>query len=789
MNHDSSEEPSARIISLKDRFLAQRPQMSAVRAEIYTEIYRENEALPLCRRRSLALMETLRRMPIFIEEGELIVGYPSALPRGAEVFPEISLYFLPELDEFSTRAYNRLEVTEATKSSLRQLAPYWRGRTLTDLFQSMRTPAMQSAIRGGLLSNGHEWSGLGHVAMDYCRLLDLGVSGMQAKIVDARRKLQPIDADFFAKDSFYQACAQSLDAMLFFADRYRELAMELADEPSQAANRTDLLELAEVLGRVPRYPAATFRQAVQSFWFLQLVTQIESNGYSVTPGRFDQYMYPYYHRDIEQGILNQDQAQELIDCLFLKMSQIMRVDSTRAAEINAGYAVGENLVLGGINRDGEDVVNELSYLCLTANIHINLNQPNLTVRLHSKTSDTFYRAVIRSIASGNGMPQLINDELIIPALLDKGMTLADARDYIPIGCDEIVVPGMWGRCNGGYLNFAKLIELTIHQGKDILFEEPCGVDQAGRKPASFADFLSAFREQLDQAVLLQAAEANLTDYVHQLTQPLPLVSTFLDDCLASGRDCSDGGARYNTTGLVGVGSASCGDSLCAIRELVFERRLVSLNGLYKMLKGDFAGREIMRQIALNRLPKFGNDDDAADRLVVWLTDAYFDEIARYTNQRGGKFWPSLYSVTAQIGLGNKTAALPDGRLAGQPLSDGLSPMYGMDRKGPTAALCSIVKVNLKRSPNGVIVNQRLAPDLLKTENGISKMILLLRSFVRIGGFHWQFNIISSETLLDAQKRPESYRNLSVRVAGYSAIFTELSTKAQLSIINRYAASL
>lgn len=789
MGYDILSKPSKRVASLKERFLSYKPEMSSVRAEIYTEVYKNNEALPLCRRRSYALYETLRRMPIFIEDNELIVGYPTARPRAAEVFPEISLHFLPELDEFETRAYNRLAVSEETKKSVRELAEFWNGRTLTDLFQTLRTPDVKSALQGGLLSNGHEWSGLGHVAMDYTKLLDHGVVGMKKQIEQARSKMHVSDPDFFEKNAFYDACIESLDAMLVFANRYRMLALELSTKETDSTRKQELIEIANILSRVPEYPATTFREAIQSFWFMQLIPQIESNGYSVTPGRFDQYMYKYYRADIDKGILDDSTAQELIDCLFLKMSQVMRVDSTQAAEINAGYAVGQNLVVGGITPEGKDATNELTYLCLTANTHINLNQPNLTVRLHKGTPDELYKAVIQSISYGNGMPQVLNDELIIPALVDKGIPLKEARDYIPVGCDEIVVHGMWGRCNGGYLNFAKLVELTINKGKDILYEEPCGVNQSHLKLESFDDFLKAFREQLDYAVSLQAAEANLTDYIHKITQPLPFVSVFLDDCINKGRDCSDGGARYNTTGLVGVGSASCGDSLCAVKALVYYMKLLTLTELYNVLKFDFKDNEALRQRIINHIPKFGNDIDEVDNLVRYVTDSYYEEINKYTNHRMGKFWGSLYSVTAQIGLGNKTAALPDGRCAKQPLSDGLSPMYGMDRSGPTAALKSITKINLNRFPNGVIVNQRLAPTLLKSAEGISKMTMLLRSFVSGGGFHWQFNIISNEILKDAQKHPEKYNNLTVRVAGYSAIFTELSTKAQISIMERYASQL
>lgn len=781
--------PSKRIEVLKQSFLDAQPRMCCQRAVIYTDAYRRYEAYPVVLKRALAFSATLREIDIFIEDGELLVGHPASRPRSAEVFPEISFRWIGELDDFETREHNRLKVSDEVKHTLREIYPYWEGKTLADRFAVLRPEPQQKAMDCALLSNPHEWSGLAHVSLDYEKILTLGVEGILAQI-DREEALRPPTApDSFEAYGFYRACREILRGMLAFAERYAVLVREKAAHEVDETRRTELERIAQVLTNVPRKPATSFHEALQAFWFVQLLPQIESNGFSISPGRFDQYIDPYYQADLTAGNITPESAQELLDCLFLKFCEILRVDSTKAAEVNAGYASGQNLVVGGLDKNGRDATNDISFMCLTANAHVGLNQPNLTVRLHRNTPADFLAGVVESIANGNGMPQVLNDEVIIPSLLNRGIPLGLARDYLPVGCDEISVKGAWSRCNGGYVNFAKALELTIGKGEDLLYGIPAGLPLDVDTLGGYGQFEEAFCAQLRHAVGLQVAEANLTDMIHRQMMPLPFVSIFVDGCIENGRDVTGGGARINTTGLVGVGAANCGDSLYAIREMVYRRGLLTLPQLRKTLVQDFEGQEYLRQTILNRLPKFGNDNDDVDALVVMATNVFFDELERYVNARGGKFWPALYSVTAQVGLGNGTAAGADGRKSRLPLADGLTPMYGQDRNGPTAALRSLVKVDLVRAPNGVIVNQRLLPSVFSSEAGREKFVQLLRSFVEIGGFHWQFNIIGTEILLDAQKNPDAYRGLVVRVAGYSAIFVELSLKAQNSVIERNAASL
>jgi formate C-acetyltransferase len=728
-------------------------------------------------------------MPIFIEPEEVIMGHFASRPRAAEVFPEVNMAFMEEIDHFATRPYNRLLVTDEVKTALRGIAPYWRGKTLTERLRELRPPELIRSVRTGLTSNSHEWSGFAHVALDYRKILHQGVEGLRREVEARRNALDLGDPDFSAKLSFYRACLEVCDGILLFAERFRRLALEQAAAEGDPGRRAELERMAGNLKNIPLRPAGNFREAIQSFWFVQIIPQIESNGFSITPGRFDQYMWPYLERDLAAGEITLGEAQELVDMLFLKMSEIMRVDSAGFAESNAGYAAGQNVVVGGVDADGKDATNPLSLICLAANRHVRLQQPNFTARLHRDMPAEFLDRVVESIACGNGMPQVLNDELIIDSLIRRGIPLAEARDYIPVGCDEITVHGQWGRCNGGYLNFAKTLEVALGGGRDLKYGEKLGLEIDPTAARTFDDFLEIFDRQLAHGVLLQTCDANAADRLHREIMPLPFVSLFLDDCVAKGRDATDGGAHYNTTGLVGVGTATCADSLEAIREMVFKRGKLSIAGYRDLLAANFRDDELTRQFIINRLAKFGNDVDSVDELAVHVTNKYFDEVESRRNSRGGDFWPALYSVSAQIGLGNHTAATPDGRLDGAPLSDGLTPMYGLDVHGPTAALKSEAKIDQGRALNGVIINQRFTPNLLANPSGREKFAQLLRCFVDLRSFQWQFNLIDNDTLRAAQRNPGEYRDLVVRVAGYSAIFVELSAKAQNSIIDRYAADL
>jgi len=777
-----------RVLDLKKRFLETSPEMCCNRALIYTSVYQNAPAdMPLILLRAKALRRTLEEMPIFILPGEVIVGHCASRPRSAEVFPEINISVIDEIDQFETREYNRLKVPSEVRSHLLEIENYWKGKTPHDYLNNERDQKAKQGFRCGLLSNPHEWSGFAHVAMDYRKILKEGIGGLMRSVEEALAALRSDDCRLAEKQAFYHAELEVCQGLLSFAERYRQLILQQEAAETSVARRAELKNMAAVLETVPLEPARTFHEALQSIWFLQLLPQIEANGFSISLGRFDQYCFPYLAADLESGRLSLAQAQELLDLFWLRFCEVLRVDSKGAAEVNAGYASGQNLEVGGIDENGEDCTNLLSYMCLMANRHIKMNQPNFSVRLHKNTPQDFLDAVVLSIGAGNGMPQLLNDECIVPSLVEHGIPLQEAREYIAVGCDEISVHRHWARCNGGYINLAKVLELTLGNGTDLKYSEALFDGQ--KNPETFEDLMERFRFFMRKGIELQVAEANLTDDIHRRILPLPAISLFLDDCVSLGRDCTDSGAHYNTTGLVAVGTATVADSLYAIKKLVYEQKRLSLQELVNILKNNFEGNEALRQYIMQRLPKFGNDVDEVDCLATEITDLFADELLKYKNSRGGDFWPALYSVSAQVGMGNVCGATPDGRKDALPLSDGLTPMYGMDRKGPTAALASLAKVKHRRFPNGIIINQRMTGSLFTSESGRFKMTQLLRAFVAAGNFHWQFNIVDNKELLAAQKDPDSYRGLVVRVAGYSAIFVELSVKAQNSIIERYAADL
>ena len=783
------EAPTGRVSRMKDLFIQTKASMSAERAKIITKAYQKYDALPIVLKRAKAMQMILEELPIFIDDDEMIVGHPAAVRRGAEVFPERHMDWVEHAEEFETREFNSLKVSAETKSDLLAIYPYWKNKSVRHRMLATRPDFVSDSLACGLTINPHQWNGLGHLNPDYDVLLAEGLSGVRAKMQAAMEALRLEDPEYYNKQVFYQSEIVIIDALITFAHRYAALADELA-ATAAPARAAELRQIAENCRNVPEHPARTYYEALQSSWFVLLLAYIESNGFSISLGRMDQYMYPYLEKDLLAGTLDIDGAQELLDLFYLKTCEILRVDDTSFAWSSAGYSVGEHLIVGGVDCFGRDCTNLFSYLALKANEHIQLHQPNFAVRLHENTPEQFLNAVVKSISGGNGMPEVLNDEVVIPALLNKGIPLHLARDYAPIGCDEVTVRGQWGRCNGGYLNFAKVVEITMNEGKCMLTGKQIGLRT---KPASeftsFEDFMDAFNQQFDYAVKLVVNESNRTEWIHAELEPMPCLSMLTTGCLESGRDVTHGGARYNSTGPIGIGSANAGDSLMVIKKAVFETGRYTLPQLAELMRSNFEGHEIDRQYVRNKIPKFGNDIDEVDELVVRVTNRWFDQLERYKNIFGGPMWPALYSVSAQVGAGNSTAATADGRLATLPLSDGLTPMYGCDLSGPTAALKSVSKVDTMRAPNGVIINQRLTSSLFDTPDGFAKFKALLRSFVKMKSFHWQFNFVSSEVLRAAQANPEQYRSLVVRVAGYSAIFVDLCKKAQDSIIERTAAEL
>ena len=789
MDFKSLEHPTPRILRLREKFLSYEPQLVCQRGLIYTDVYQKNEFQHPLIQRSLGFLEASKRLDIFIEEDELLVGHHACRPRSADIYPETTFAWYDDMDSFPTRSANRLQVSDEVRRQIQEIYPYWKGKSIQEIYRSLSSEEAKAANKCGMLSITLDDSGLGHVVPEYSRILHMGVEGLLAQLEEYEGKLDANQPDYCEKKIYYTAGKNVLRGVQIFAERYRQLALEQAKNSRDERRRGELLRIAEILRKVPAKPAESFYEAMQSFTLTHMLAALEDNGYSISPGRFDQYMYPFYKKDLDEGILTEAEALELIDSFYLKTCEVIHVMTNTASEMISGYPVGENLTVGGVDRQGNDAVNDLSYLCLYANRHVRLNQPNFTARLHKNMPKLYLKMVVESIAAGNGMPQILNDEVIIKALIRKGFDLETARDYRPVGCDEITVKGHWGRCNGGFINFAKILEVTIGGGSDLLFQIPAGLKQDIDAAENFEVFKGLFLEQLRYMVRLQCADTNIIDYAHRQLLPMPLVSLFVDGCMQRGVDVTAGGAYHNSTTIVGCGTANCVDGLIAVKKLVYEQRKLTLPQFREMMRSNYEGDEYMRRTILNKLPKYGNDIDEVDALAVEVTEVFFDELSKYKTFHGGEFWAALYSVTAQVGLGYLTGAGADGRPAKMPLADGLTAMYGADKNGPTAALNSFTKMDLSSAPGGVIINQRFTRTLFDTESGRKKICDLFRSFIAKGGFHWQFNIVSTEEMRAAQEHPENYRDLVVRVAGYSAIFIELSKTTQESVIQRTEAVL
>ncbi len=786
INSEMQSPISPRIGRLVDNLMSVTPEIDPERAILITESFKETEALPIVIRRARALEKILNEMTIVIRDEELIVGNQTVKPRSSPVFPEFSNKWL--LDEFETlgkRTGDVFLISEETKQKLQEVFKYWEGKTTSELAESLMTQESKNAQAVGVFTVGNYfYNGVGHINVDYGKVLNKGFKGIIEEAETEKAKLDYSNPDDMKKEQFLTAVIIAANAAINFAKRFAQKAKELADTTTDSRRRDELLQIAQNCDWVPANPARSFYEALQSFWFVQLIIQLESNGHSISPGRFDQYMFPYYQQDIANGIITRDKAQELLDCLWVKFNEINKVRDAGSTKAFGGYPMFQNLIVGGQTSDGLDATNELSFMCLEATVHTKLPQPSISIRIWNKTPDELLLKACEVSRVGLGMPAYYNDEVIIPALVSRGVSLRDARDYCIIGCVE---PQKGGKTEGwhdaAFFNMAKVLEITINNGK-------VGDKQLGPKTgdfcsfATFDDFMNAFRTQMAYFVKLLIIADNAVDIAHSERAPLPFLSSMVEDCIVKGKSLQEGGACYNFTGPQGVGVANVGDSLAAIKKLVYEEKRITLQELKDALDTNFDGKEDLRQMLLNRAPKFGNDNDEVDDLAREAALIYCQEVEKYKNPRGGCFQPGLYPVSANVPLGAITGATPDGRKAGTPLADGVSPVSGRDLKGPTAAINSVSKLDHHIASNGTLLNQKFHPAALEGMAGIRNLASLVRSYFDQKGLHVQFNVVSRETLLEAQKNPSKYRNLVVRVAGYSAHFTSLDKAIQDDIIER-----
>lgn len=795
MNHFGKLTP--RMHAFREALLDAKPRVCAERAVLTTQSYKLHADKPVILKRAYMLENILKNMTIYIEDETLLAGNQASGNRFAPIFPEYAMdWVIAELDEYEKRDGDVFYISEETKSQLREIASFWEHNTTKDKGLAAMPPQSRVYYDLGIIkAEGNITSGDAHIAVDYNALLTRGLKDFEARTLEAKAKLDLTQVKELKKYYFYEAILIVLKAVCDFAVRYADLAAKMAAKasPERAA---ELKEMERILRKVPYEPAESFHEALQSLWLTHLVLQIESNGHSLSYGRMDQYLYPFYARDLENGSIDQDSACELMTNLWLKTFTVNKIRSWTHTQFSAGSPLYQNVTVGGQTTDGQDAVNDMSYLILRSVAQTRLPQPNLTVRYHARLSADFMNEAIEVVKLGFGMPAFNNDEIIIPSFIEKGVLPEDAYNYSAIGCVETAVPGKWGyRCTGmSFLNFPKSLLIAMNDGTDP------------KSGIHLTDGLGHFRDMQDYGQLKAAWDKIITEFTRQsalienvcdmvLEEDVPdvLCSALCQDCIGRGLTLKEGGAIYDYISGLQVGIANLADSLAAIRKLVFEEKRIGADELWEVLINDFAGKrgEEIRRMLIEEAPKYGNDDDYVDQLVVDAYETYIQEIKKYPNTRfgrgpiGGIRYAGTSSISANVGQGRGTLATPDGRHAGEPLSEGCSPAHAMDKNGPTAVFKSVSKLNTKEITGGVLLNQKVTPQLLSKDENKMKLIMLLRAFFnRLHGYHVQYNVVSRETLLDAQLHPEKHRDLIVRVAGYSAFFNVLSRQTQDDIIAR-----
>ena len=784
--HWAATRPSPRVARIKQRLLLNERQIDVERARYTTQSYQRSEGQPMCIRRATMLLDLVRAMSITIEPDERIVGNRSLLPRMGVIAPEGAVNWVDrELDTLPTRPQDRFNITTEQITELRTaIFPYWRGKTLEDIV-AQRVPAdVAKVVRGKAFSLNQTDHAQGHILPDVAGWLHLGVDGLRDKIAAARQQPGAQTAD---KQAFYTAAQVALQAATELMLRYADLADAMAQQRSDPHRSAELARIAGSCRWLSAHPARDFGEALQAVWFLFVLLQIESNASSFSPGRFDQYMLPYLERDLASGRLSLAEAQEDLEHLWLKFNEIVLLRSSSSARYFAGFPIGFNIAIGGQLADGSDATNLLSYMCLRAQADLGLTQPNLSVRVHASSPEELLEAAAFVISKGSGMPQLFNDEVIVPGQVNRGLSLPEARNYAVVGCVELSTPGMaLGWSDASMFNLTRVLELTLFGGQDPHSGEQIGLSTPSLDQMhSFDELESAYAEQLAYFVGLMVRGCNIVDQVHADVLPSPFLSLFVADCVDRGVDVTAGGARYNFSGVQGVQIANVADSLVAVKQAVFEEGWISAGQMLDALRADFDAREVLRQRLINRVPKFGNDDERVDQFAARWGDRYCELVEQYATIRGGVYQPGFYTVSAHVPMGANVGATPDGRHAKAPLADGgLSPTAGRDRRGATAVLHSVSKLNLKLASNGTLLNMKFLPSFFEGPDALAKFAQLLRGFCTLHIPHVQFNVVSAATLRQAQANPDEFRSLVVRVAGYSAFFNELDKELQDEIIRR-----
>lgn len=777
-----------RVRRLRQEVLTSPWEACIERARCYTEVYKRDAEQPIQIRRALAFRKTLEETPIRIYPGELLVGHRTSKRVGSPLFPEVKPSWIEnELDLFSSRELQQFRVSEEDKAMLRsEILPFWRGKGARDRFSALLPSEAEKALGAGVFVLENEFSnGVGHCSPDYKMVVELGLTGIGSKIEEQLARLDLSTPEGAERQEFLRAASIACDGMIRFAARYRKLAAEMAREEADPERRQELLKIAEICGRVPAEPPRSFQEALQAVWLVHIGVMLDDGGVAHAFGRLDQILLPLLREDMQRGDLTREGALELIECLFLKASETVDLMEGIATLGIGGNTSFLEVTIGGVDRQGRDATNELSFLFLDAVEEMKTIQPNCAARLHPETPEEFRRRAAEVMAGGSVSLQVVNDEVIVDAYTRRGVSLEDARDYAIIGCVEPTPSGLsYASTDAFFFNTALCLEMVLGGGKSLLLGSAGAETGDPRSFERFGDVMEAYKAQVAHFVRQLAVCFQAIGQAHRELLPCPFQSAVIRDCIEAGLDVKRGGARYNFTGGNAVGTASVADSLMSLEKFVFDEKRISMDEMIEVLQNDFEGREDTRLMFLNRAPKYGNDEEEVDRIARELIDIFSGELDRYPSPRGGSFSTSVYSVTTHVAMGSLMAATPDGRKRSAPLSVGISPAHGRDRKGPTLAMKSAAKIDYRKVVNGSAFNLKFHPSALRGAEGIEDFTNLVRTYFRIGGQQLQVDVVDAETLRAAQERPEQYQDLMVRVAGYSARFVDLSSAMQEEFIAR-----
>jgi pyruvate formate-lyase/glycerol dehydratase family glycyl radical enzyme len=779
---------NARIKRLRQESFDAKPSLSIERALIETRFYKENYGkYPLPILRAMNFYEICKKKTIYIGKDELIVGERGPKPKAVPTFPELTCHSVEDLHVLNTRELQRYTISQEDIDTYeREVIPYWKGRTQRERIFSHVPTEWKNAYELGMFTEFMEQRAPGHTALDG-KLYKYGLLDLKEKIAKVLSSLDFLnDPEATDKQDELNAMSISCDAAILLAERHADMADEMSLTEKDPKRKEELRKIAEVCRWVPAHAPRTYWEAIQMYWFVHLGTITELNGWdAMNPGHFDQHLAPFYEQDLKEGIMTRDEAKELMSCFFIKVNNHTAPPKVGITAKESGtYNDFTNLNIGGIKADGSDGVNEVSYIMLETIEELHLLQPGSAMHISVRTPERFLREGCKVIRQGHGYPSIFNVDTYVRELMRQGKSLEDAREGGCSGCIEVGAFGKEAYVLTGYLNTAKVLEVTLNNGVDPVSGTKVGLETGDPCSfKSFEDLYAAFLKNLHYFVNMKMLVSNYIDRMFELYAPATFLSLFIDDCIAKGKDYYNAGPRYNTTYIQCTGLGTITDSLSSIKTHVFDNKDFSMNELMTAIKDNFEGHEAMRQTILNRTPFFGNDDDRADDIAVRVYNDLYNSIEGRPNIKGGQYHMNMLSTTCHVYFGKVMGATPNGRFAGRALSDGTSPEHGADTHGPSAVIKSLGKLDQEKS-GGTLLNQRFMPSLLKTEEDINKLCALIRSYFALGGHHIQFNIIDTETLYDAQKHPEEYRDLLVRVAGYSDYFNDMNADLQADVIAR-----